>query len=225
MDGFDDDDDEDHSARSRLEALRDGAPDDLDDDGDYDAGEDGYAHQEGYDGLDDGPPAAPGEVDPVDAPFIEVGEPLTAEHVDAVFDIMSDFDRDGAEELRAEWGSAAADNLRFAVAATRSLASPELLDEFTRTGMGDSPELMRVAARVGRLLAKEPGDPSTINLRNNPMPTASPATQDRLDELADLQLTNPSKYKSKKVQTELQSLYERVYGTEPVIGGPEGRVL
>ena len=212
MDGFDDY--EDGDARSRLEALLDDADDDFDDpddDDDLDDDDDDFTDEWARDGLDDGPPPVPDEVTP--------------EQIDAVFADMAAVDEAGAESLRAQWGDAAGANLRFATAAYETLYTPELKALLDDPAVGNSPALLDAAAKIGRRLAEVAGDPFTINRSNPTMPTASEATKNRLDELADLQLTDPLRYKSPKVQRELQALYQKVYGTEPLIGGPEGRVL
>ncbi|MEQ9248773.1 MAG: hypothetical protein RLO21_22565 [Nitratireductor sp.] len=48
--------------------------------------------------------------------------------------------------------------------------------------------------------------------------------QARIDALHALQDSDPQKYASRAVQSELQSLYGRLYGGQPVVGS-EGRRL
>ena len=96
---------------------------------------------------------------------------------DAAVSAIASVDPDLATALAGTWGTDLRQNLSFAHRAAEALATPELVAEVERAGLGNSPHLVRALAAIGRRLAAEAGDPLTV-------PTAS--------ELARMSTTPPA---------------------------------
>jgi hypothetical protein len=136
----------------------------------------------------------------------------------------------GAEErrqeaeagLRREWGGDHERNVALAQRAVQAFgddAFTEFLESHEAAGvkLGDHPAFLRAFAAIGRGLGEDP-----------PLAGAGESgggsVQARIDTLHALQQSDPQKYASRTVQGELQSLYAKLYGGQPVVGS-EGRRL
>jgi hypothetical protein len=122
--------------------------------------------------------------------------------------------------LRREWGGDHERNLAFAQRAARSFGDEAFVDFLERheaegVKLGDHPTFLRAFAAIGRAMAED-----------SPLAGegAAGGAQARIDALHALQQSDPQKYASRAVQSELQGLYARLYGGQPVVGS-EGRRL
>jgi hypothetical protein len=131
----------------------------------------------------------------------------------------------GAEaeaELRREWGGDHERNVALARRAAQSFgdeAFAEFLEAETAAGvrLGDHPAFLRAFAAVGRAMDED-------QPLSGAGESAGSGLQARIDALHALQDSDPRRYASPAVQSELQSLYARLYGGQPVVGS-EGRRL
>jgi hypothetical protein len=136
----------------------------------------------------------------------------------------------GAEErraeaeagLRQEWGGDHDRNVALAQRAARSFGDDnfvEFLESHEAEGvkLGDHPAFLRAFAAIGRGLGEDP--PLT-----GAGESGGGSLQARIDALHALQQSDPQKYASRAVQGELQGLYAKLYGGQPVVGS-EGRRL
>ena len=125
-----------------------------------------------------------------------------------------------------EWGTGKNfnDNLSFARAAARAFATPAIMAALEDSGVGNSPDLMRALAGIGRRMAEVPGDPDTVT-REGPImtPRNQAAVQDRIDEI--MQMVGTPAYTSKKIQRELNALYDSMPGASTLIDGWEQREI
>jgi hypothetical protein len=124
--------------------------------------------------------------------------------------------------LRREWGGDHERNLTFAQRAVRSFgdaAFTEFLEgqEVEGVKLGDHPAFVRAFATIGRAMGED--QPLTGEGERG-----GGSLQARIDALHALQDSDPGRYASRAVQSELQSLYARLYGGQPVVGS-EGRRL
>ena len=124
--------------------------------------------------------------------------------------------------LRREWGGEHDRNVALAQRAVRSFgdeAFTEFLESHEAEGvkLGDHPAFLRAFAAIGRGMGEDP-----------PLAGAGESgggsVQARIDTLHALQQSDPQKYASRAVQGELQGLYGKLYGGQPVVGS-EGRRL
>lgn len=124
--------------------------------------------------------------------------------------------------LRQEWGGDHDRNLTFAQRAVRSFGDDTFFEflegqEVDGVKLGDHPAFVRAFAAIGRAMGED-------------LPLSGESAQGggglqaRIDALHALQDSDPRKYASRAVQSELQSLYARLYGGQPVVGS-EGRRL
>jgi hypothetical protein len=81
---------------------------------------------------------------------------------EAAVSAIATVDPDLASALAGTWGADLRTNLSFAHRAAEALATPELVAEVERAGLGNSPHLVRALAAIGRRLAVEAGDPLTV---------------------------------------------------------------
>lgn len=147
-----------------------------------------------------------------------------------ILDQMTAADATITAGLRETWGEEAPLNIAYARAATQAFGTRELdavLDgaSFEGVPLGSHPAVIDVAARIGRMFAKLPGDPSTIAASpSSPASDALAAVDDnsvrqRIDEIHALEAAPDGRrsYRSKRVQVELRRLYRRLYGDEPYV--------
>jgi hypothetical protein len=125
-------------------------------------------------------------------------------------------------DLRREWGGDHQRNLTFAQRAVQTFgddAFAAFLESQVVDGvrLGDHPAFVRAFAAVGRSMGED------VPLVGEGEAGGS-SLQARIDSLHALQDSDPQKYASRAVQSELQSLYGRLYGGQPVVGS-EGRRL
>ena len=126
------------------------------------------------------------------------------------------------ESLRREWGGDHQRNLNFAQRAVRSFGDDAFVDflqsqEVEGVKLGDHPAFVRAFAAIGRAMGED--QPLTGEGERG-----GGSLQARIDALHALQQSDPGRYASRAVQSELQSLYARLYGGQPVVGS-EGRRL
>ncbi|MGF1631983.1 MAG: hypothetical protein ACFCUT_21105 [Kiloniellaceae bacterium] len=124
--------------------------------------------------------------------------------------------------LRREWGGDHQRNLTFAQRAVQTFgddAFVEFLEGQSVDGvkLGDHPAFVRAFAAIGRSMGED------VPLVGEGE-AGGGSLQARIDSLHALQDSDPQKYASRAVQGELQSLYGRLYGGQPVVGS-EGRRL
>jgi len=124
--------------------------------------------------------------------------------------------------LRREWGGEHDRNVALAQRAVRSFgddAFTAFLESHEADGvkLGDHPAFLRAFAAIGKGLGEDP--PLT-----GAGESGAGSVQARIDALHALQQSDPQKYASRAVQGELQGLYARLYGGQPVVGS-EGRRL
>jgi len=124
--------------------------------------------------------------------------------------------------LRLEWGGDHERNLTFARRAVQSFgdaAFADFLDSQEAEGvkLGDHPAFVRAFAAIGRAM----GEDLPLSGAGE---SGGGSLQARIDALHALQDRDPQRYASRAVQSELQSLYGRLYGGQPVVGS-EGRRL
>lgn len=124
--------------------------------------------------------------------------------------------------LRREWGGDHARNLAFAQRAVRSFGDEAFVDflesqEAEGVKLGDHPAFLRAFAAIGRAMGED--QPLTGEGERG-----GGSVQARIDALHALQQSDPGRYASRAVQSELQSLYGRLYGGQPLVGS-EGRRL
>ena len=124
--------------------------------------------------------------------------------------------------LRQEWGGDHERNLTFARRAVQSFGDAAFTDflesqEVEGVKLGDHPAFVRAFAAIGRSMGED------VPLTGEGESGGS-GLQARIDGLHALQDSDPQKYASRAVQSELQSLYARLYGGQPVVGS-EGRRL
>jgi len=120
------------------------------------------------------------------------------------------------DKLKRDWGADHARNVEFGRRAASKFGGEDLVDLLTHTmvdgvQLGNHPKFVQFSAKIGRLT--EEGH-SIMGLSDDQAKT----TQDRIDELHELQGGDPNKYKSGSVQAELNSLYDKLHGTQPVVG-------
>ena len=131
--------------------------------------------------------------------------------------------RDEAEaSLRQEWGGEHERNLTLAQRAVTAFGDDVFVDflESAEVGgakLGDHPAFVRAFAAIGRAMGEDL--PLSGEGENH-----GGSLHARIDALHALQDSDPQKYASRAVQSELQSLYGRLYGGQPVVGS-EGRRL
>lgn len=172
----------------------------------------------------EGDPAGDGPA-PVAAP--DAGAIPDAATTEAVFADLAKADPDITAALRRQWGADAAVNLAFARAAVDTIASQELVDflegvELDGQPLSHHPAIWETAARIGRMLARDPGRPGSVGTAPlQPRGTGTNMEQDRIeeriDELMALMHTDKRKYQSERVQRELKALY----GSQPRAPGAE----
>ncbi|MEO3429730.1 hypothetical protein AAFN88_12770 [Pelagibius sp. CAU 1746] len=124
--------------------------------------------------------------------------------------------------LRREWGGDHERNLTFAQRAVQSFGDDGFVDflesqEVEGVKLGDHPAFVRAFAAIGRSMGED------VPLSGEGTSGGS-SLQARIDALHALQDSDPQKYATRAVQSELQSLYGRLYGGQPVVGS-EGRRL
>lgn len=124
--------------------------------------------------------------------------------------------------LRQEWGGDHDRNLAFARRAVQSFGDDGFAaflesHEVEGVKLGDHPTFVRAFAAIGRGMGED------LPLSGESA-GAGVGLQARIDALHALQDSDPRKYASRSVQAELQSLYARLYGGQPVVGS-EGRRL
>lgn len=124
--------------------------------------------------------------------------------------------------LRREWGGDHQRNLTFAQRAVRSFGDDAFVDflesqEVEGVKLGDHPAFVRAFAAIGRAMGE---DQPLVGEGER----GGGSLQARIDALHALQQSDPGRYASRAVQSELQSLYARLYGGQPVVGS-EGRRL
>lgn len=123
--------------------------------------------------------------------------------------------------LRHEWGGDHERNLTFARRAVQSFGDAAFTDflesqEAEGVKLGDHPAFVRAFAAIGRAMGED--------LPLSGAGESGGSLQARIDALHALQDSDPQRYASRAVQSELQSLYGRLYGGQPVVGS-EGRRL
>jgi hypothetical protein len=124
--------------------------------------------------------------------------------------------------LHREWGADHTRNLTFAQRAVRTFGDDAFVgflesQEVGGVKLGDHPAFVRAFAAVGRSMGED------LPLSGGGE-AGGGSLQARIDSLHALQDSDPQKYASRAVQGELQSLYGRLYGGQPVVGA-EGRRL
>lgn len=124
--------------------------------------------------------------------------------------------------LRHEWGGDHERNLTFAQRAVQSFGDDSFVDfleshEVEGVMLGDHPAFVRAFAAIGRSM----GEDLPLSGAGE---SGGSSLQARIDALHALQDSDPQKYATRAVQGELQSLYGRLYGGQPVVGS-EGRRL
>ncbi len=111
---------------------------------------------------------------------------------DHVFSEMMAIAPVAAGELKTEWGNDAPKNMAFAYAAVQQVVDPDVIEFFDSNGidgvpLSQHPVVWRLLARVGRLLAAEPGNPASV--RDQPQQgrnltvDAKDKLQERVEEL------------------------------------------
>ncbi|MFQ5618781.1 MAG: hypothetical protein ACE5FR_07390 [Rhodospirillales bacterium] len=172
----------------------------------------------------EGDPAGDGQA-PAAAP--DAGAIPDTATTEAIFADLAKADPDITAALRRQWGADAAKNLAFARAAVDTVVSQELVDflegvELDGQPLSHHPAIWETAARIGRMLARDPGRPGSVG----PAPLQPRGTgtnmeqdriEDRIDELMALMHTDKKKYQSERVQRELRALY----GSQPRAPGAE----
>lgn len=186
----------------------------------------------GGEGLERGAGSFRGEGDPAGDGPAPVGAPDAgaipdAATTEAVFADLAKADPDITAALRRQWGADAAVNLAFARAAVDAVASRDLVDflegvELDGQPLSHHPAIWETAARIGRMLARDPGRPGSVGTAPlRPRGTGTNMEQDRIeeriDELMALMHTDKRKYQSEPVQRELRALY----GSQPRAPGAE----
>jgi hypothetical protein len=138
-------------------------------------------------------------------------------------------ERDAAEnraaqeaELRRDWGGEHDRNLALAQRAVASLGGEAFADFLEGKAvdgvkLGDHPAFVRAFAEIGRRL----GEDAPLDGEGQ---GGEAGLWARIDALHALQQSDPQKYASRGVQNELQGLYAKLYGGQPVVGS-EGRRL
>jgi len=124
--------------------------------------------------------------------------------------------------LRHEWGGDHERNLTFARRAVQSFGDSAFVDflesqQAEGVKLGDHPAFVRAFAAIGRSMGE---DVPLSGAGEN----GGGRLQARIDAVHALQDSDPQRYASRAVQSELQSLYARLYGGQPVVGS-EGRRL
>ena len=122
--------------------------------------------------------------------------------------------------LRREWGGDHERNVALAQRAVRSFGDDsftEFLESHEAEGvkLGDHPAFLRAFAAIGRGL----GEDTPLTGAGE---SGAASVQARIDALHALHQSDPQKYASRAVQSELQGLYAKLYGGQPVVGS-EGR--
>lgn len=163
----------------------------------------------------EGDPAGDGPA-PVAAP--DAGAILDAATTEAVFADLAKADPDITAALRRQWGADAAVNLTFARAAVDTVVSQELVDflegvELDGQPLSHHPAIWETAARIGRMLAGDPGRPGSVGgAPLQPHETGTSMERDgieeRIDELMALMHSDKDKYQSEPVQRELRALFD-----------------
>ena len=124
--------------------------------------------------------------------------------------------------LRQEWGGDHDRNLTFAQRAVTTFGDDGFVDflegqEVEGVKLGDHPAFVRAFAAIGRSMGEDVPLSGEGESGGNGLHA-------RIDALHALQDSDPQKYATRAVQSELQSLYGRLYGGQPVVGS-EGRRL
>jgi hypothetical protein len=124
--------------------------------------------------------------------------------------------------LRQEWGGDHERNLTFAQRAVTTFGDDAFVDflesqEVGGVKLGDHPAFVRAFAAIGRSMGED------VPLSGEGA-SGGGSLHARIDALHALQDSDPQKYATRAVQSELQSLYGRLYGGQPVVGS-EGRRL
>mgnify|MGYP003126241637 FL=1 len=87
------------------------------------------------------------------------------------------FEVENLQELQQEWGDKFNHNLEMARRAFMNFATPEAVKVLEETGMGNHPELLKVFAKIGEVLAEDSVLPGTNNAVLGGMNPASAQTQ------------------------------------------------
>jgi hypothetical protein len=124
--------------------------------------------------------------------------------------------------LRREWGADHERNLACAQRAVTAFGDDGFVDfleaqEVEGVKLGDHPAFLRAFAAIGRAMSED-------TPLSGAGEGAGTSLQARIDALHGLQDSDPQKYASRAVQGELQTLYARLYGGQPVVGS-QGRRL
>ena len=174
----------------------------------------------------EGDPAGASPAPPEAAP--DAGAIPDAATTEAVFADLAKADPDITAALRRQWGADAAKNLAFARAAVDAFAGRDLVDflegvELDGQPLAHHPAIWETAARIGRMLARDPGKPGSVRVA--PSQPRGPGTngekekiEERIDDLMALMHSDKAKYQSERVQRELRALYGRLYGDRPIVG-------
>ncbi|MGD1878334.1 MAG: hypothetical protein ACFB13_12655 [Kiloniellaceae bacterium] len=125
--------------------------------------------------------------------------------------------------LRQEWGGDHDRNLTFAQRAVQTFGDDAFVaflesQEVGGVKLGDHPAFVRAFAAIGRSMGED------VPLSGAGESGGGSSLHARIDALHALQDSDPQKYASRAVQSELQSLYGRLYGGQPLVGS-EGRRL
>lgn len=153
---------------------------------------------------------------------VELSTAPNEQEVNEIFAAVSLADKAGAEGLRQEWGADTAKNIAFARTAAEQVftqSDREFIEDIVVDGVPlvHFPSIMRMAAAVGRRVARVAGNPSSISKEANMATTPGDAdkVQDRIDEI--MEMVGTPAYTSKKIQRELNALYEK-QGDGPIVG-------
>lgn len=125
------------------------------------------------------------------------------------------------QDLRSQWGAGYKSNLALAHRAYDAFGSPEFTKMLKSTNVGgvqliDHPEMVKAFAAAGRQMMED-----TMHGKAGGVATSS--IKDWIDEIHSWQFAaNPNlqtKYQSDTTQGELRSLYTRIHGEKPIVGG------
>ena len=174
-------------------------------------------------GVQDGAEAEAGPTEDDPVLTLEPSNVQDKEVVDYVFAEMEKLNPNVAASLRTRWGGDAQANLAYAQNAVDKLTSRDLndfLETVDRDGvpLGNHPAVIDLAARIGRLLAAGSSPSSSGTDKRKGVNTSNQGIQSRIDKIHEFSFTDPSKYKSHPIQDELQGLYEKLHGGQPIVG-------
>lgn len=160
---------------------------------------------------------------------LDAGEIPDQAATDAIFGELTAMAPQATAALRAEWGSDAPKNLAFARATVREFADQEVVDFFEDLELDGKPlthhpAIWKLMARIGRMVASEPGNPNSVTAGTKGK-TMDAEAKERLTENIDIAHSKQygteaerREWEMPRFQRELRAMHAELHGDAPIVG-------